>query len=109
MYTTVTEQYFIDAFNHYTGGIPNFTLEARRALFAHLTRDEDEDQPETIKAFDPVTICCRFTEFENLAEYNENYSPTVTSIMDVAARFYIIEIPNSEAFIIDTDPNGKGE
>jgi hypothetical protein len=77
----------------------NFTPIGRMELFDMLTSYE-EDTGEEIE-FDPIAICCDFTEYENMEEFWKNYDkeeyPGVSSIMD-ATIFWAFE--NGDSFII---------
>jgi hypothetical protein len=50
-------------------------------------------------ALDIVALCCDYTEYENLAELQKNYTD-IKSMNELADNTMVITIPNSEAFII---------
>ena len=66
----------------------NFTPLGRLALFEMLESYED-DTGEEIE-FDPIALCCEYSEYENLGEfwleYDKKDYPNEESIMD--ATFY---------------------
>ena len=59
MKQTITEYQFIEAFRH-AGRESQFSVPARRALFAHLEDYEKETCFEL--ELDPLGICCEFAE-----------------------------------------------
>lgn len=71
-----------------------FSLEGSDALFEYL--DEGEDLME----LDVIALCCDFTEFNNLDDYNEQYAEGASDINAVEEKTLVIKIPNSEGFII---------
>jgi hypothetical protein len=60
MKQTVTEFQFVEAFRH-AGRESQFSVPARRALFAHLEDYERETCFEL--ELDPIGICCEFAEY----------------------------------------------
>ena len=60
MKTTVTEFQFIEAFR-LCGRESQFSVPARRALFAHL--EDYEDSTGTELELDPIAVCCDFAEY----------------------------------------------
>jgi hypothetical protein len=66
----------------------NFSPIGRLELFDMLTSYE-EDTGEEIE-FDPIALCCEYTEYENMEEFWKDYDeedyPNEESIMD--ATFY---------------------
>lgn len=74
-----------------------FSYLAMRALFDYLENYEEETGEKM--EFDPVAFCCEYTEYENLAELKKDYSK-IESMDDLKDHTQVIEIENSEAFII---------
>ena len=60
MKQTVTEFQFIESFR-LCGRESQFSVPARRALFAHL--EDYEDSTGTELELDPIGICCEFAEY----------------------------------------------
>ena len=60
MKQTVTEYQFIESFRH-AGRETQFSVPARRALFAHLEDYEKETCFEL--ELDPIAVCCDFAEY----------------------------------------------
>ena len=69
MNTQVTETEFIDAFKALRP--ENFSYQGLQALYAYL--EELEADTGTPLEMDVIAICCDFQEFENWAEFKENY------------------------------------
>ena len=74
-----------------------FTYPAMRALFDYL-EEYEESTGEKVE-FDPVALCCEYTEYENLAELQKDYTD-IKDMDDLKDHTQVIEIENSEAFII---------
>ena len=66
----------------------NFSPIGRMELFDMLTEFEDATGEDI--EFDPIGICCEYTEYDNIAEfwldYNQDEYPDEDAIMD--ATFY---------------------
>ena len=60
MKQTVTEFQFIESFRH-AGRETQFSVNARRALFAHFEAFEEDTGTEI--TLDPIGICCEFAEY----------------------------------------------
>jgi hypothetical protein len=70
MKTIVTEFQFIEAFRH-AGRETQFSVNARRALFAHL---EDYEKSTCFELeLDPIGICCEFAEYPSALSAAEAY------------------------------------
>ena len=70
MKQTVSEYQFIEAFRH-AGRETQFSVPARRALFADLEAFEEESGTEL--ELDPVGICCDFAEYPTALEAAKAY------------------------------------
>jgi len=70
MKITLTESEFVNRFLAIRPD--NFSREGLRALFGYLGELEREAEEET--EFDPIGICCEWTQFENATEACEAYS-----------------------------------
>ena len=102
MKQTVYEHDFINAFQSIRPD--NFTYAGLKALYAWFEELDDSCGTET--ELDVIAICCDFTEYENLAEFQDNYGkddyPDIESIQDYTS---VIEVGNESdeterAFII---------
>lgn len=70
MKTIVTEYQFVDSFRA-CGRESQFSLPARRALFAHL---EDYEKSTCFELeLDPVAICCEFAEYSSAIVASKEY------------------------------------
>ncbi len=82
MKQTVSEYDFTEAFR--TCRPDNFSYAGLKALFEHFEQYEDDCQTEI--ELDVIAICCEFTEYKNLAEFQDNYGkedyPDIESVQD---------------------------
>ena len=91
---------FLEEFKEY-GREEQFTYEGKKALFNYLNElGEDIGKPIEL---DIIAICCDFTEYESLEEFNDDYSYTISndtdSIDDISYYTIVIKI-DDESFII---------
>ena len=93
MIDTVTRNDFIEWFRKSEQRKNQFTYEGLDALFDHL-EEYEEGTGEQIK-FDPIAICCEFTEYKNIEEYNENYEP-VKNLNAIRELTTVIETKNGD-------------
>ena len=91
MINTVSKNDFIEWFKKSEQRNNQFTYEALNALFDHL-EEYEEGTGEKIE-FDPIAICCEFTEYENIKEYNKNYEP-VKNLDAIRELTTVIETKN---------------
>jgi hypothetical protein len=68
MRSQVTFNDFVDGFSCRPD---NFSYTGLRALYDAF-EDLEEDIGDEI-TFDPIGICCEFTEYESIAEFHDNY------------------------------------
>ena len=77
----------------------NFSYEGLNSLFDYF-EELEEDMGKEIE-FDPVAICCEFSEYENLNEIKENYSSVeINNIDDLRYHTSVIEIEDTDRLII---------
>ena len=77
----------------------NFSYEGRKALFDYLEELED-DTGDKIE-FDPIGLCCEYSEYDNFKEFQENYNnDEITNLETLRDHTTVIEIEDSERFII---------
>ena len=76
-----------------------FTYDGKKALFEYLEQLEEECDTEI--ELDVIALCCEYTEYENLEEFQENYSEDFENcnLDDIRERTTVIEVGN-ESFII---------
>ena len=96
MIETVYLNDFIDRFRAYDR-YDNFGYEGLKALFEYLEEYEDSTG-EQIK-LDVIALCCDYTMYENLEEFNKEYGEEFESIDKVENNTTVIRV-DDEAFII---------
>ena len=75
----------------------NFSLDGLDALFDYITELE-EDLGEQIR-FDVVALCCDYSQYNTLADYNSDYGTEHESWDDVADETTVIKITDEAAII----------
>jgi hypothetical protein len=90
MYIQVTKHNFIDAF-HKVGRGDQFTYEALCALFEYL--DDSDIEP------DVIGLCCDFSEFESLEEFQQQYGDEYQTMEDIEHQTIVIPV-DGQRFII---------
>ena len=101
MYRTINEYEFEQAFKNMDRD--NFSYDGYRALYEFL----DEICSSDDKGFelDVIAICCDFTEYENLKEFQSEYYDDVAgdkfkTIEEIEEETIVIRIEDSDSFII---------
>ena len=99
MKQTINDCDFIDAFRNYFGGQykTNFSYEGLKALFEWFEEYENDTGEEM--ELDVIAICCDFSEYDSLKEYNEYYDKEYEEIDEIADDTTLIKI-DDERFII---------
>jgi hypothetical protein len=78
----------------------NFSYNGLNALFDYF--EELEEDMEKEMDFDPIAICCEFSEYENLEEIKNNYSSVeINNIDDLKYHTEVIEIKD----LLDNETN----
>lgn len=75
-----------------------YSYEARKALFEYLERYEEETGNPI--EFDPIAFCCEYTEYENLADLQTNYT-NIKSIEELQDSTIVIPIYDSNGLEMD--------
>ena len=75
----------------------NFSRAGLDALFAELTMIEN-DQGEELE-LDVISICCDWTEYANLKEFQEDYDDTFETIEQISDEHWLIPI-DDDSFIV---------
>ena len=75
----------------------NFSYEGLNSLFDYLEQFEEDMGKEM--EFDPVAICCEYSEYENLEEIKNNYD-CIENYEDLENNTSIIKIENTDRLII---------
>ena len=98
MIETVTRTRFINWFRQSDTYKDNFSFFAQASLYDYF-EELELDTGEKVE-FDPIAICCEYSEYENIEEYNKDYEP-VKSIDEIRELTTVIETRNGyKGFII---------
>jgi len=101
MFTKINQSQFIDAFRA-MGRKDQFSYGALCALFQYMEDTEDNCGEEV--ELDVVALCCEFTEYSDLAEFNDAYNNGDTdnnySIEDIESCTTVILISKGESFLV---------
>jgi len=93
----ITESQFINAFKSWDTYKNQFSYDGLKALFEWFEEYENDTGEEM--ELDVVAICCEFTEYESLKEYNEDYDKEYEEIEAISDDTTLIKI-DDERFII---------
>lgn len=78
-----------------------FSYEGKQALFDYL-EDYGEETGQEVE-LDVIALCCEFTEYENLGEFQKEYdAEKYETIDDIEDYTFVIRIPDSDGFIIQS-------
>lgn len=97
MKQTVELYDFEQAFHAYER-FDNFGYDGLKALFNYLTELEEDCGVEM--ELDVIALCCDYTRYEDLDELNKEYREEFKTLDEVRDHTTVIEIEDSEAFII---------
>ena len=97
MFQEITSSEFSDWFLNSETYKNNFSYKGLKSLYNYLV-DLEEDTGDNIE-FDPVAICCEYSEYENLEEIKNNYND-IETIEDLRDHTQVIEISGSDKIII---------
>jgi len=90
---------FLEEFEKY-GRENQFSYDGKKALFDYLEElSEDLGEPMEL---DIIGLCCEFTEYQSLQEFNDDYGYTINEINSIDEIEYyttVIRI-DDESFII---------
>ena len=105
MKETVTVYRFLHAFQGSNTYQNNFSHDGLIALFEYIEQVEDDIGEEF--EFDMVGICCDYSEYDSLKDFNADYAGTpgnncwkYETLDDIREETVVIEIPDTERFII---------
>lgn len=93
IYEEVNQSHFIDAFKSIRPD--NFSYEGLKALYGYF---EELSEDQNIE-LDVIAICCDFTEYETLADFNRDYGKNFDDIEEIFDFTQVIMVDN-EKFII---------
>ena len=96
----VNEHTFRERFMRSDGYKNKFSYEGLHALFEYIEEVEDDIGEEF--EFDMVGICCDYTEYENLNDFNADYGSEgkTYDFDEIQEHTVVIRIPDTERFII---------
>ena len=99
----VNEHTFRDRFMRSDNYKNNFSYDGLHALFEYIEQVEDDIGEEF--EFDMVGICCDYTEYDDFEQFKDDYSTwcdnyEVRKLDDIREQTTVIEIPDTERFII---------
>ena len=97
MKITINEYQFEQAFRD-AGRGDNFSYAGLQALFEYLQSYEDDGGEEI--ELDVIALCCEFTEYEDLDEFQANYGEDYETIDDIEYETIVIPIAGTDGFII---------
>ena len=93
MIITVTEHDFMRAFDDFRTYANYFSYEGKKALFEFIEETEDERNQREL---DIVALCCDFTEYDSLEEFQSDYGDEYKTISDIDERTIVIDIETDE-------------
>jgi len=93
MIQTITKSDFTSAF-HRMGRGDNFTYEGLIALYDYL-EDYEDSTGEQIE-LDVIAFCCEYSEYESLAEFQEDYGEDYQSIEDIENQTTLIALDDKK-------------
>ena len=96
MKQTICERDFLRAFEDMNRK-ENFSQEGLIALFDYLEQYENDCGQEV--ELDVIALCCDYSEYENLAEFQKDYGTEYESMRDIEEATQVIPI-DDERFII---------
>ena len=95
MKTTVSKSDFRDAFQKANRG-NNFSYDGLGALYDFIEQMDGDCGTES--ELDVIALCCEFTEYEDIAELQENYTD-IETMDELTNQTMVIDIDGT-AFII---------
>jgi hypothetical protein len=97
MKQTITFGKFTDAFRA-AGRKDQFSYGALRALYDYIEEMAEDTGVEY--DLDVIALCCEFTEYKGLKEFQRDYGDVYDTIEAVEDATAVIPIPDSAGFII---------
>ena len=97
MKQNVTEHDFVRAFDDYGRG-DNYSREARFALYDYIIQLE-EDIGQEIE-LDVISICCAFSEYSSLEEFNKDYGRDFNDLEEVYEDFAWVIPIEGDSFLV---------
>jgi len=97
MKQSINVSQFRNAFRDH-GRADQFSYEALGAIYDYLEMLEEDCGTDT--ELDVIAICCDFTEYAGLAEFQADYDDSFESVDDIAQRTTVIPL-SGEAFVVE--------
>jgi hypothetical protein len=97
MIDTITKYSFLDAF-YKMGREDQFSYKGLISLFDYFEMLE-EDTDQKIE-FDVIAICCEYSEYDSLKDFQNDYGDEYKSLEDIEDNTSLIKIEDTEGFII---------
>ena len=97
MKITINEYQFEQAFKN-AGRGNQFSYEALKALFEYLQSYEDDGGEEI--ELDVIALCCEFTEYEDIEDFQSTYGTEYETLEDIEYQTIVIPIASTNGFII---------
>ena len=97
MHVNINESDFRTRFHQMERG-EQFSYEGLTALYEYL--EELEEGCETKIELDVIALCCDFSEYENLKDFQNDYGDEYESLEDIENSTTLIKIEDEEGFII---------
>jgi len=93
MKQTVNLYDFREAFKNH-GRQEQFSYDGLEALFDHL-EEYEESTGEDVE-LDVIAFCCEYTEYDSIAEFNDNYGEDCETLEDVKYFTQVIPVNKYE-------------
>jgi hypothetical protein len=97
MIDTITKYSFLDAF-YKMGREDQFSYKGLISLFDYFEMLE-EDTDQKIE-FDVIAICCEYSEYDSLKDFQNDYGDEYKSLEDIEDNTSLIKIEDTEGFIV---------
>ena len=97
MKITINEYQFEQAFRD-AGRGDNFSYAGLQALFEYLQSYEDDGGEEI--ELDVIALCCEFTEYEDIEDFQSTYGTEYETIEDIEYQTIVIPIASTNGFIV---------
>jgi len=104
MKSTVTEYDFTQAFID-MNRTENFSYDGRVALYDWLIEHEEDCGTEI--ELDVIALCCEFTEYENMEDFQNNYGTNYDSIEEIMYNTSVIFIDKPDDWSELSDYDGR--
>ena len=97
MIRRVYQDDFINEFRN-MGRDGNFTIRGLEALFEYL-EDYEDSTGEQVE-LDVIVLCCEYTEYADLDDFQNDYGDEYESIEDIEYNTQVIMLSDDRGFII---------